>query len=201
MSGGYAAIRQDPRPSPSLVSVKESLSAHLYTSFMRNINQQQFCFSGDGAIADVLFCIGSTRYCADRVILSVRSEFFHGLFEDDSTGCDGLRVEVVPKGGGGQHSLHKISMPEWVSEESFLPVLEYIYTGVLPHYPDPLILSRVLKLLSLPSIKYIKSIASPHDALVKDISKIWQDSTNHYTRFANVRILLEDEEYVKFILL
>lgn len=193
MSGGYAAIRQDPRPLPDILSDEESLSANLYTSFIRNIDQQQFCFSdsGDGAFTDVLFCVGSMKYCADRVILAARSEFYHRLFDkEESLGCEQVKIEAMPS--GGQHPIHKISMPDWVTVDSFLPVLEYIYTGVLPLPRNTIIVSKLLKLFHLPSLRAIRLNKSPNSILIK----IFLDTTEYYTRFANVRIQLENDEYI-----
>jgi hypothetical protein len=69
----------------------------------------------------------------------------------------------------------------------------------LPHFTDKLVVEKLLGLFSLPPIRAINAIKSSHDRLVDDISSIWNDgrkSSDYYSRFANVRIELEDCAFV-----
>lgn len=184
----------------------------LYASFVRNIDQQQFCFSetGDGAFSDVLFLLASAkeRFAADRVILAARSQFFYALFSGEpqfTELCGELLIDQTCIGNGRE--VYKVTLPSWVDKHALLAVLEFIYVGRLPRLSEEssiIAASKMLKLFQLPSLDKLRRMneSSRQNQLISDISGIRnpdrgiaenhkEDSTWYFDKFANVRILLE----------
>lgn len=196
ISGGFSALRKDPRPGTDTFSDGVlSLSDHLKSVFDDNVGIHNGKEVGTGSCPnhdfnrelgrDVLFHLQNTEIYADRVILAARSRLFYKMFGDHTPDNNYGDIRLITSDGIQSH----VHMPDWTSKTAFLYVLEFIYTGrVSDIHNDP----TIRKLFDLLDLAIHDD--SPLSTFLSDMAAILTNP--YFNAFSNIRIGLEHDASV-----